>query len=174
MTEHLDPSEWEDLDRPDYEEDPSQKRREEVLASLYKTVPELAKAVKEDSGDTTTLWALACLARLAASDHAMEFGYQIALVSDVLRQRLMSGVIGDATSTKEYANHIHPPSFLRKVQLYLNADQAKKLKAKLAEHQIMYDSKKDRYWGWSTPTRVQFIESVIKEYSINQPEIEYE
>lgn len=171
-TEELDPAEWEDLDRPEYKSDPSEIKREEALASLYKTVPELAQAVKE-GGDTTTLWALACMARLVSSRHAMDLGYQIALVSDVLRQRLMSGVVGDSTATKEYINHLHPPSFLRKVQLYLTAGQAKKLAKKLKEHQIMYDNKNDRYWGWSTPTRLEFVESVVKEYDINQPEIEY-
>ena len=52
--EELDPAEWEDLDRPEYKSDPSEIKREEALASLYKTVPELAEAVKE-GGDTTTL-----------------------------------------------------------------------------------------------------------------------
>lgn len=173
MPTELDPAEWEDLDRPEYNPDPSEIEREEVIASLYKTVPELTQAVKEESGDTTTLWALACMARLVASRHAMDLGYQIALVSDVLRQRLIAGVIGDSTATKEYTNHLHPPSFLRKIQLYLTAEQAKVLKDKLKEHQIMYDNKNDRYWGWSTPSRVEFVESVIREYDIKQPEIEY-
>tara|TARA_R100000808_G_C2143355_1_gene151134 strand:- start:962 stop:1483 length:522 start_codon:yes stop_codon:yes gene_type:complete len=173
MSEILDASEWEPVES-EYKPDPSQIKIEVSLASLHALVPELTKAANRDGQDTTTLFALACMARLIASEHAMDLGYQIALVSDVLRQRLVSGYVGDAKSAKEFLNHLHPPEFLRKVRLFLTDKQAKALSSKLVEHQLIHDQTSGYWWAWSTPTRVQFAEEVRREYDLRQEDIEYE
>ena len=173
MSDVLDASEWEPVGK-EHVPDPSQLKIEMGLASLHALVPELTQAAKKEGQDTTTHFALACMARLITSEHAMDLGYQIALVSDVLRQRLVSGYVGDAKSAKQFLNHLHPPTFLRKVRLYINDKQAKALKDKLVEHQLTYNQDK-AFWGaWSTPTRVEFVKSVVKEYDLYQEGIEYD
>ena len=173
MSEILDASQWEAVES-EYKPDLSQAEIEKVLASLSKLVPELTKAANDTGQDTTTLFALACMARLVASEHAMDLRYQISLVSDVLRQRIVSGYIGDSKSKREYINHLHPPDFLRKVRLYLSDNQTKALIKKLTEHQFTHNQFNGFWWAWSTPTRKQFAESVHKEYELLQESVEYD
>ena len=70
--------------------------KEKALAELHKVCPEITQAVKENLGDTTTLWALAAIARLATNPDMFEL--EIRIVSDILRQRVLDGARKKRTS----------------------------------------------------------------------------
>ena len=77
--EEMDPKEWEVVGDGKHEKDEALCMYEEKLAQLQKLCPELKDAAKKD-GDITTLWALACLARLVQADD--DYKYEISLVAD--------------------------------------------------------------------------------------------
>lgn len=164
--EEMDPKEWEVVGDGKYEKDEALCVYEEKLAQLQKLCPELREAAKKD-GDITTLWALACLARLVQADD--DYKYEISLVADTLRQRLVSGHVGDSKAVRDWLVHMNPPIYQRLLKLYLNPMQAKHLKDSLVRYNFQ-KSGNGYYYAYETPHRLRFYEDTVKEYQLSTDE----
>lgn len=140
--------------------------KEKALAELFKVCPEIAQVVKDKCGDTTTLWSLAALARLATRPEMFEL--EIRIVCDVLRQRVLDGVNGDADHAEAAENTRNKPIFLDKVIIdALPEDCGKVLIKRLNEAGFAY-SKKLGWWAWETKERVAFREVIKREGTATQ------
>ena len=166
--EEMDAKDWEVLDRHPHEKDEALCAYEEKLAQLQKLCPAL-KAAAKSGEDITTLWALACMARLVQADG--DWKYEISLVADTLRQRLVSGHVGDSKACRNWLIHMNPPLYQRLLKLYLNPVQAKHLKDALILHNFQKSSK-GYYYAYETPHRAQFYNDTVREYSLSTDEDE--
>ena len=143
--------------------------KEKALAELFKVCPEITQAVKENLGDTTTLWSLAALARLATKPEMFEL--EIRIVCDVLRQRVLDGVNGDTAHAKHSTNQENKPEFLKKVTLgSLPEACGVTLKEKLNEMGFSY-SKTNGWWAWESKERVAFVDMMVKDGIVTQTEL---
>tara|TARA_R110000751_G_C13641143_1_gene466921 strand:+ start:177 stop:764 length:588 start_codon:yes stop_codon:yes gene_type:complete len=162
----MDVKEWEDINNDPHEKDEALCAYEEKLAQLQKLCPELKSAAKSE-GDLTTLWALACLARLVQADG--DWKYEISLVADTLRQRLVSGHVGDNAASRGWLIHMNPPLYQKILRLYINPKQAKHLKEALIRNNFQ-KSPKGYHYAYETPHRVQFYNDTVREYNLSTDE----
>lgn len=143
--------------------------KEKALAELHKVCPEITQVVKENLGDTTTLWSLAALARLATKPEMFEL--EIRIVCDVLRQRVLDGINGDTAHAKHSTNKKNKPEFKRKVTLgSLPEACGVTLKEKLNEMGFSY-SKGNGWWAWESKERVAFVDMMVKDGMVTQTEL---
>jgi len=164
--EEMDAKDWEVVGSGEHERDDALCAYEEKLAQLQKLCPEMKEAAKSGE-DITTLWALACLARLVQAEG--DWKYEISLVADTLRQRLASGYVGDSRAGKEWLVHMNPPLYQRLLKLYLNPKQAKHLKKALIQYNFQ-KSTKGYYYAYETPHRARFYKETVQEYSLSTEE----
>ncbi len=143
--------------------------KEKAIAELFKVCPEITQAVKKNLGDTTTLWSLAALGRLATRPDLFEL--EIRIVCDVLRQRVLSGVNGDVEHSKFSETKENKPTFDKKITLgSLPEDCGKTLIKKLNDMGFSY-SKKLGWWAWETKDRLEFMEMIQRDGVVTQAQL---
>tara|TARA_R110000824_G_scaffold198555_2_gene382578 strand:+ start:169 stop:717 length:549 start_codon:yes stop_codon:yes gene_type:complete len=160
--EEMNVKDWEPVNNNPHERDEALCAYEEKLAQLQKLCPEMKVAAKS-GGDLTTLWALACLARLVQAKG--DWKYEISLVADVLRQRLVSGYVGESKAVRDWLIHSNPPLYQKLLKLYLNPKQAKHLKKALIRNNFQR-SPKGYYYAYETPHRARFYSETVHEYNL--------
>ena len=140
--------------------------KEKAIAELYKVCPEITQAVKNNLGDTTTLWALAAIGRLATNPDMFEL--EIRIFCDVLSQRVLDGVNGDAAHAESAVTKSNEPEFLQKVTLgSLPEACGVKMKKRLNEIGFAY-SKSDGWWAWENKERIEFMEMMKRDGIVTQ------
>ena len=143
--------------------------KEKALAELFKACPEITQVVKENLGDTTTLWSLAALARLATKPEMFEL--EIRIVCDVLRQRVLDGINGDTAHAKHSINQENKPEFLSKITLgSLSENCDDDLKTELHRMGFSY-SKKLGWWAWENSDRIKFKDAIIRDRLVSQADL---
>ena len=160
--EEMNVKDWEPVNNNQHERDEALCAYEEKLAQLQKLCPEMKVAAKS-GGDLTTLWALACLARLVQAKG--DWKYEISLVADALRQRLVSGYVGESKAVRDWLIHSNPPLYQKLLKLYLNPKQAKHLKKALIRNNFQRSSK-GYYYAYETPHRARFYSETVHEYNL--------
>ena len=143
--------------------------KEKAIAELFKVCPEITQAVKKNLGDTTTLWSLAALGRLATRPDLFEL--EIRIVCDVLRQRVLSGVNGDVEHSKVSENKKNTPTLEQKITLgSFPEDCGRTMKNKLNEMGFDY-SKKLGWWAWESKERIEFVDMMKSDGMVTQSEL---
>lgn len=140
--------------------------KEKALAELHKVCPEITQAVKEKLGDTTTLWALAAIARLATNPDMFEL--EIRIVSDILRQRVLDGVNGDTAHAKHCKEKKNEPEFLRKITLGSLPERCGKVMTKRLNEIGFSHSKANGWWAWESKERCRFMEMLKSDGVVTQ------
>jgi hypothetical protein len=140
--------------------------KEKALAELYKVCPEITQVVKEKLGDTTTLWALAAIARLATNPDMFEL--EIRIVSDILRQRALDGANGDTAHAKHCETKKNEPQFLKKVTLGSLPKECGAILIKRLNEIGFSHSKANGWWAWENKERRQFMETLKRDGVVTQ------
>jgi len=83
-----------------------------------------------------------------------------------VRQRCVSGHLGDKVASREVMLTEHPPEFRYVLYVSFPDKPGKKMEHALVMHGFAWEEGEHRWWAWNTPEREELARSIKEECSI--------
>ena len=159
--------EWVKPDSKTEENDlsPTQILKTQYICAMNGATDELRHMIAEaKDGDLTVLWALNVLNKLIVDPD--RWAYEIRILTDVVRQRCVSGFLGDKTASREVMLTEHPPEFRYVIYVSFPDQPGKKMEKALVDHGFAWEGGEHRWWAWDSPERIALADAIKEECSV--------